>query len=100
MILYILCIYHIGSKRVLPELRGYEITRKIIVFNQIHFKKPASGFTELTVEGYFFPVKAEIPYFSNMQLGGPRGDLGMRYFRLKYLENQKNSFQRSVRKLK
>ena len=28
----------------------------------------------------FFPVKAEIPYFSGLTLGGPRGDLGRLYF--------------------
>ena len=33
----------------------------------------------------FFPVKAEIQYFSNLTLGGPRGDLGKRYFTLKLL---------------
>ena len=34
---------------------------------------------------FFFPVKAEIPYFSDLTLGGPRGDLGKRYFTLKLL---------------
>ncbi len=64
MFLYILCIYHIGSKRVLPELRGYEITRKSIVFNQIHFKKTASGFTELTVVTYvWLPISSYLPIF-------------------------------------
>ena len=28
----------------------------------------------------FFPVKAEIPYFSDLNLGGPRGDLRRLYF--------------------
>ena len=34
---------------------------------------------------FFFPVKAEIPYFSDLTLWGPRGDLGKRYFTLKLL---------------
>ena len=34
---------------------------------------------------FFFPVKAEIPYFSDLKFGGPRGDLGKRYFTLKLL---------------
>ena len=33
----------------------------------------------------FFPVIAEMPYFSDLTLGGPRGDLGKRYFTLKLL---------------
>ena len=34
---------------------------------------------------FFVPVKAEIQHFSNLTPGGPRGDLGSRYFDLKLL---------------
>ena len=50
MILYILCIYHIGLTWVLPELRASENTRKITIFQQNPYKKSTSGFTELTVK--------------------------------------------------
>ena len=33
----------------------------------------------------FSPVKAEIPYFSELKLGGPQGDLGKQTFSLKLL---------------
>ena len=29
---------------------------------------------------FFFPVNPEIPYFSDLTMGGPRGDLGRLYF--------------------
>ncbi len=42
--------------------------------------KKCSEVTRKSFYLIFFPAKAEIPYFSNLTVGGPRGDLGRRNF--------------------
>ena len=64
-------------------MRSFDFELEIVsqIPNQIN--ETSSELKKLSKKDFFmifFPVKTEIPYFSSLTLGGPRGDLGRLYF--------------------
>ena len=64
-------------------MRSFDFELEIVsqIPNQIN--ETSSELKKLSKKDFFtifFPVNAEIPYFSDLTMGGPRGDLGRLYF--------------------